>query len=43
MVKHGFELDGVLGTSLIEIYSKCGSIESAVAVFNAIANKKLGH
>lgn len=43
MVKHGFELDGVLGTSLIEMYSKCGSIESAVEVFNAIANKKLGH
>lgn len=43
MVKHGFELDGVLGTSLIEMYSKCGSIESAVAVFKGIANKKLGH
>ncbi|XP_061361169.1 pentatricopeptide repeat-containing protein At1g08070, chloroplastic-like [Gastrolobium bilobum] len=43
MVKHGFELDGLLGTSLIEMYSKCGSIESAMAVFNAIANKKLGH
>ncbi|XP_057440910.1 pentatricopeptide repeat-containing protein At1g08070, chloroplastic-like [Lotus japonicus] len=43
MVKHCFELDGVLGTSLIEMYSKCGSIESALAVFKAIANKKLGH
>ncbi|RYR00759.1 hypothetical protein Ahy_B07g088877 [Arachis hypogaea] len=43
MVKHGFELDGVLGTSLIAMYSKCGSIESAMKVFEAIANKKLGH
>ncbi|KAJ7964713.1 Pentatricopeptide repeat [Quillaja saponaria] len=43
IVKHGFELDGVLGTSLIEMYSKCGSIESALAVFQAISNKKLGH
>lgn len=43
MLKHGFELDGVLGTSLIEMYSKCGSIESALAVFEAIAKKKLGH
>ncbi|KAK7258369.1 hypothetical protein RIF29_23942 [Crotalaria pallida] len=43
MVKHRFELDGVLGTSLIEMYSKCGSIESAMQVFKAIAYKKLGH
>ncbi|KAE9614681.1 putative tetratricopeptide-like helical domain, DYW domain-containing protein [Lupinus albus] len=43
MVKHGFELDGVLGTSLIEMYSKCGSIESALEVFKALSNKKLGH
>ncbi|KAK7320276.1 hypothetical protein VNO77_29606 [Canavalia gladiata] len=43
MVKHGFELDGVLGTSLIEMYSKCGSIDGAMTVFKAIANKKLGH
>ncbi|KAM1512599.1 hypothetical protein PS1_024606 [Malus domestica] len=43
MVKNGFELDGVLGTSLIDMYSKCGSIENAVAVFRAIHRKKLGH
>ncbi|KAF7831179.1 pentatricopeptide repeat-containing protein [Senna tora] len=43
MLKHEFQLDGVLGTSLIEMYSKCGSIESALAVFKSIANKKLGH
>ncbi|KAK7299857.1 hypothetical protein RJT34_10685 [Clitoria ternatea] len=43
MIKQGFELDGVVGTSLIEMYSKCGSIESSMAVFKAIAEKKLGH
>ncbi|XP_062009281.1 pentatricopeptide repeat-containing protein At1g08070, chloroplastic-like [Rosa rugosa] len=43
MVKHGFELDGVLGTSLIEMYSKCGSIDSAMAVFRGIQRKKVGH
>ncbi|KAK9924366.1 hypothetical protein M0R45_032736 [Rubus argutus] len=43
MVKHGFELDGVLGTSLIEMYSKCGSIESALTVFQSIQRKKVGH
>ncbi|KAF5198681.1 Pentatricopeptide repeat-containing protein [Thalictrum thalictroides] len=35
--------DGVLGTSLIEMYSKCGCIESALNVFQAISKKKLGH
>lgn len=43
MVKNGFELEGVLGTSLIDMYSKCGSIESALTVFQAISRKKLGH
>ncbi|KAK9060454.1 hypothetical protein SSX86_021158 [Deinandra increscens subsp. villosa] len=43
MVKNGHKLDGVLGTSLIEMYCKCGSIESALKVFEAIPKKKLGH
>lgn len=43
MVKNGFELDGVLGTSLIDMYSKCGSVESALTVFQTIPRKKLGH
>ncbi|KAL6144015.1 hypothetical protein ACLB2K_054710 [Fragaria x ananassa] len=43
MVKHGFELEGVLGTSLIDMYSKCGSIDSAMAVFEGIQRKKVGH
>lgn len=43
MEKNGFELDGILGTSLIEMYAKCGCIESALTVFRAIQKKKVGH
>ncbi|XAR55280.1 hypothetical protein NMG60_11035311 [Bertholletia excelsa] len=43
LVKNGNELDGVLATLLIEMYSKCGSIESALKVFQAMPIKKLGH
>ncbi|XP_021274222.1 pentatricopeptide repeat-containing protein At1g08070, chloroplastic-like [Herrania umbratica] len=43
IVKNGIELDGVVGTVLIEMYSKCGSIDSALTVFRTISNKKLGH
>lgn len=43
MEKNGFVLDGILGTSLIEMYAKCGCIESALAVFRAIEKKKVAH
>lgn len=43
IVKNGIELDGVVGTVLIEMYSKCGGIDSAVTVFWTISHKKLGH
>lgn len=43
IVKSGIELNGVLGTVLIEMYSKCGSIDSALKVFQNIHHKKLGH
>ncbi|TYH63527.1 hypothetical protein ES332_D07G198800v1 [Gossypium tomentosum] len=43
IVKNGIELDGVVGTVLIEMYSKCGGIDSAVTVFRTISHKKLGH
>ncbi|XP_024009642.1 pentatricopeptide repeat-containing protein At2g29760, chloroplastic [Eutrema salsugineum] len=43
MVKNGMAIDGVIGTLLIEMYSKCGSIESALTVFTSIHRKKLGH
>ncbi|KAI3965291.1 hypothetical protein MKW92_040836 [Papaver armeniacum] len=40
---NGFKIDGVLGTALIEMYSKCGSIDSALGVFQAIPKRRLGH
>lgn len=43
MKDNGFLFDGVLGTGLIEMYSKCGSIGSAISVFKGIKRKKLGH
>ncbi|XP_004144616.1 pentatricopeptide repeat-containing protein At5g48910 [Cucumis sativus] len=43
IVKSGFKTDGVLGTLLIEMYSKCGSVKSALRVFRSIPKKKLGH
>ncbi|XP_038887831.1 pentatricopeptide repeat-containing protein At5g48910-like [Benincasa hispida] len=43
IVKNGFRTEGVLGTSLIEMYSKCGSVRSALGVFQSIPEKKLGH
>ncbi|KAJ0980498.1 hypothetical protein J5N97_008753 [Dioscorea zingiberensis] len=41
--RNGFSLNGILGICLIEMYSKCGSIESAISVFEEIPRKKLGH
>ncbi|KFK43278.1 hypothetical protein AALP_AA1G103400 [Arabis alpina] len=43
MVKNGTGCDGVIGTLMIEMYSKCGSIESALSVFGSIQRKKMGH
>ncbi|TXG55508.1 hypothetical protein EZV62_020764 [Acer yangbiense] len=43
MVKNGFLVHGVLGTLLIQMYSRCGSIESALIVFWSIPKKKVGH
>ncbi|KAK9151320.1 hypothetical protein Syun_009629 [Stephania yunnanensis] len=43
MDMNGFMLGGMLGTSLIEMYSKCGSIENALTVFHSISKKKLEH
>ncbi|KAJ0052171.1 hypothetical protein Pint_01865 [Pistacia integerrima] len=43
MIKNEFVIDGVLGTLLVQMYSKCGSIESALKVFRAISRKKVGH
>ncbi|XP_011007293.1 PREDICTED: pentatricopeptide repeat-containing protein At5g48910 isoform X2 [Populus euphratica] len=38
--KNGIEIDDVLGSALIDMYSKCGSIDKAVQVFEGIRNKK---
>ncbi|KAL4581426.1 hypothetical protein LXL04_017641 [Taraxacum kok-saghyz] len=43
IIKNGHKIDGILGTSLIETYCKCGSIESALKVFKSIPKKKLAH
>lgn len=41
--ERGFSLDGVLGICLIDMYSKCGEIKSALSIFRGIKRKKLGH
>lgn len=43
VVKNGIGSEGVIGTLMIEMYSKCGSIESALTTFRSIQRKKLGH
>ncbi|KAK6117666.1 hypothetical protein DH2020_048583 [Rehmannia glutinosa] len=37
VIKHGFESNPILSTSLIEFYSKWGFVKEAVGVFNAMA------
>ncbi|PKA53613.1 Pentatricopeptide repeat-containing protein [Apostasia shenzhenica] len=41
--KNGLSLEGILGTCIIEMYSKCGEIDSAFSTFKEIRRKKLGH
>ncbi|KAJ4884843.1 Pentatricopeptide repeat-containing protein [Raphanus sativus] len=38
--KYSVEIDVVLGTSLVDMYAKCGSLERAKRVFNALGGKK---
>ncbi|CAB83139.1 putative protein [Arabidopsis thaliana] len=38
--KYHVEIDIVLGTALIDMYAKCGSLERAKRVFNALGSKK---
>ncbi|CAH8368503.1 unnamed protein product [Eruca vesicaria subsp. sativa] len=38
--KYNVEIDVVLGTSLIDMYAKCGSLERAKRVFNSLGFKK---
>jgi len=39
----GFSLNGRLGVALIDMYSKCGSIENAMMVFENIKEKSVDH
>lgn len=40
-IKNGFEIGIFLGTSLIDMYSKCGSLECAKQVFEEMESKSL--
>ncbi|KAH6770224.1 Tetratricopeptide repeat superfamily protein [Perilla frutescens var. hirtella] len=40
-IKNGFEIGVFVGTSLIDMYSKCGSLESAKRVFEKMENKSV--
>jgi pentatricopeptide repeat protein len=37
--KNGIEIDDVLGSALVDMYSKCGSIEKALQVFERLPKK----
>ncbi|XP_052191676.1 pentatricopeptide repeat-containing protein At2g45350, chloroplastic [Diospyros lotus] len=41
--EHGFSLDGKLGVALIDMYSKCGSIENAMCIFEDVEGKRVEH
>ncbi|KAM5564148.1 pentatricopeptide repeat-containing protein [Rosa sericea] len=38
-VKSGYESEGVVVTSLIDMYSKCGDIENGLALFDSVADR----
>ncbi|KAL2507307.1 Pentatricopeptide repeat-containing protein [Forsythia ovata] len=40
-IKNGFEIGVFLGTALIDMYSKCGSLENAKRVFDEMESKSL--
>ncbi|XP_043705287.1 pentatricopeptide repeat-containing protein At3g29230-like [Telopea speciosissima] len=37
--KNGFKVDAVLGTALVNLYAKCGKIETALSVFHRIEDR----
>ncbi|KAK7395444.1 hypothetical protein VNO78_16002 [Psophocarpus tetragonolobus] len=41
LMLHGFNLDVYIGSSLIDMYAKCGSIDTALLVFYKLQNKSL--
>lgn len=40
-IKNGFEIGVFLGTALVDMYSKCGSLENAKRVFDVMETKSL--
>ncbi|XP_027335636.1 pentatricopeptide repeat-containing protein At2g45350, chloroplastic [Abrus precatorius] len=43
LMDKGYSLSGKLGVALIDMYSKCGSIENAISVFENIEAKHVDH
>lgn len=41
VTKRKFSLDVILGTALIDMYAKCGSVDSAMEIFNAMKVKNV--
>ncbi|RDX78559.1 Pentatricopeptide repeat-containing protein, partial [Mucuna pruriens] len=41
LMLHGFDLDVYIGSSLIDMYAKCGSIDMSLLVFYKLQNKNL--
>jgi hypothetical protein len=39
IIRKGFELDVYVGTTLIDLYSKCGSIKSTFWLFDKMCHK----
>jgi len=43
IMEKGYSLNGKLGVALIDMYSKCGSIENAISVFENVEQKCVDH
>lgn len=43
IIEHGFVITGKLGSALVDMYAKCGSIEQAMLVFECIQEKSIDH
>jgi pentatricopeptide repeat protein len=41
MIQSGLESDVFVGTSLVDMYAKCGSIENAWRVFNKMPSRNV--
>ncbi|XP_022146972.1 pentatricopeptide repeat-containing protein At2g45350, chloroplastic [Momordica charantia] len=43
LIENGFSLMGKVGVALIDMYSKCGSINNAMSIFEGIEEKGIDH